>query len=177
MVMIKQKTLGRGSRVNDMELITWHSMERAREEAVRLWSLASTQFPVQNRAIQESLNYMMLESVSAFSFNARRATEALSDDCKFQLHQRRFVWEAEGEEVSDFRDALNRTIHSREMEIGYVELPPEMSVISGGANVIPFVRVKTDKWPLALVDVFALSHCYLYEVFPKLRNGNDEAWT
>ena len=154
-----------------MEPITRHSMERAREEAVRLWSLASTQFPIQNKDIQESLDYMMIESVSAFSFNARRATEELPYDCKFPLHQRGFVWEAEGEEVSDFRDALNRTIHSREMEIGYVKLPPKMSVIHGGAYVIPFIKVKTDKRPLALVDIFALSHCYLYEVFPKLRLG------
>ena len=64
-----------------MEAVTKHSAERATEEAVRLWSFSSAQYPIQDGAvIQARVEYMVVESASAFSFNARRAIEVLPTD-------------------------------------------------------------------------------------------------
>ena len=154
-----------------METVTEHSIERATDEAVRLWSLASAQYPIQGgAAIQARLEYMVIESASAFSFNARRATEALSRDKEYKLHQPRYEWRptVDGEVVVSFWDALNRIIHSQKMKVGFEQLPSEVSVMSEGAYVVPYIRAETDRRKLAFVDIFALSYCFLYEVLPVL---------
>ena len=153
-----------------METVTKHSIERATEEAVKLWSLASAQYPIRNDVIQAKLEQMVVESASAFSFNARRATEVLPRDRKFKLHQPRYEWKPTvgGEVVENLYDALNRIIHSKKMQIGFEQIPAEMSVMTGGAYVVPYLRAETDKRAFAFVDIFALSHCFLYQVLPEL---------
>ncbi len=66
------------------------------------------------------------------------------------------------------REALNRIIHSRKMTIGFEQLPANLSVMPGGAYVVPYLCAETDMHKLAFVDVFALSHCFLYEVLSAL---------
>jgi hypothetical protein len=55
-----------------MEVIIKHSADRATEEAVVLWSLASTQFPKNNMGLIEEASARMIEVVSVFALNARR---------------------------------------------------------------------------------------------------------
>jgi len=60
-----------------VEEITLHSIEKASEEAVKLWALASAQFPFKNGLIQENANATIIEVLSSFALNARRAMEVL----------------------------------------------------------------------------------------------------
>lgn len=155
-----------------MEPIVRHSLERAAEEAVRLWALGSAQYPRRHQPIVEAARIAAVEAVSAFALNARRAMEALPKSDKFALAQPRWHWAPTkgGEVVSDLWDALNRVIHARKLEVGFVELPADTSVIDGGALVIPFVQAETDRRALAFIDPFALSHAFLYQVLPRLQS-------
>lgn len=158
-----------------MEVITRHSLRRAGDEAVRLWALASAQYPRQNDLIIEIVTEEIIETISAFALNARRALENLPPDKKFPLVQPRWKWApaSEGEVVSDLWDALNRVIHARRLEVGFEQLPENMSVVSGGAVVVPYVRARTDRKTLAFIDLFALSHAFLYGAFPTLKATGD----
>ena len=153
-----------------MEAVIKHSIERATDEAVKLWSFASAQYPIQNGAIiQTRIEYMVVESASAFSFNARRAMEILPRDQEFKLLQPRYEWKpiGKGEVVANLWDALNRIIHSRKMEIGFEHFPDD-STMMAGAYVIPYLKAETDQRKTAFVDIFALSHCFIYAVRPAL---------
>lgn len=68
----------------------------------------------------------------------------------------------------DIRDALNRIIHAQQLQVGFEELPAKISVIDGGALVVPYVKASTDRKKLAFIDPFALSHAFLYRALPKL---------
>ena len=158
-----------------MEVITRHSLKRAGDEAVRLWALASAQYPKQHNLILDIVTGEIIETVSAFALNARRALERLSHGNRFLLNQPRWKWTpaTEGEVVSDLWDALNRIIHARKLEVGFELLPKEMSSVSGGAVVVPYVRARTDRKSLAFIDPFALAHAFLYEAFPMLVKSGD----
>ena len=154
-----------------MEEVTKHSVDRATDEAVRLWSFASTQYPIQGGlVIQAKLEHMVIESASAFSFNARRAMEILNRDQAFRLCQPRYEWKpaVDGEVVTSLWDGLNRIIHSRKMTVGFEQLPEKLSVMPGGTYVVPYLRAETDKRTSAFIDTFAFSHCFLYGVLPAL---------
>ena len=154
-----------------METVTSHSINRAIDESVALWSLTSAQYPIRGGAvIQKRLEYLVVESASAFSFNVRRAMEALPIDQEFTLNSPRYEWQpiSDGEIVVSLWDALNRIIHSRKMTIGFEQLPAKLSVMPGGAYVVLYLCAETDRRKLAFVDVFALSHCFLYKVLPAL---------
>jgi hypothetical protein len=153
-----------------MHHITTHSAERAADAAVHLWALASTQFPRQHHLILEAAQSALIDVVSSFALNARRAMEILPVGAKFALRQPRWQWSAgPGEEtVTDLRDALNRIVHAQELHVRLVELPASLSVMEGGAVVVPFVQARTDRKPLACIDPFALSHAYMYDVLPRL---------
>lgn len=160
-----------------MEEITLHSIEKASEEAVKLWALSSAQYPFNNRLIQDHTNATIIEVVSSFALNARRAMEVLPPKVKYPLNAARWVWKptAKGEKVSGLWDALNRIIHAQKLDVGFECLPDSVSVIDGGAIIIPYIRAKTDRRELAFIDPFSISHAFLYEVLPvliKLRNTN-----
>jgi len=153
-----------------MEQVTFHSVMRAAYEAVRLWALASAQYPKQHGLIVNVAAACIIEVVSVFALNARRALEVLPPTQKFQIAQPRWLWEpkVEGEVVHDLRDALNRIIHAQQLDVGFEELPQKNSVIDEGALVVPYVRAATDRKELAFIDPFALSHAFLYSVLPLL---------
>ena len=153
-----------------MEAIKKHSAARAAEEAVVLWSLASTQFPKNFPSFLEEASACMIEVVSAFALNARRMIESLENRPKFLLSQKRWRWKPtkKGELVSELWDALNRIIHAKKLLIGFEPLPDNISVIDGGAVVIPYIQAETDRRELAFIDPFACAHAYLYEVYPLL---------
>jgi len=153
-----------------MEAITRHSVTRAADEAVQLWALSSTQYPKQHELIIEVATTSIVEIISAFALNARRALEALPSNEKFSLAQPRWHWKphADGEVVRDLWDALNRIIHAQKLEVGFEQLPPSVSIIDGGALVVPYIRAATDRKRLAFIDPFALAHTFLYGAYPKL---------
>ncbi|MDP1589655.1 MAG: hypothetical protein Q8M07_18020 [Prosthecobacter sp.] len=153
-----------------MEAISQHSLNRAGEEAVRLWALASAQYPKSHQLIVELATVEMIETVSAFALNARRSLELLPLNMKFSLTQPRWQWSptADGEMVHDLWDALNRVIHAQKLLVGFEELPAHLAVVDGGALVIPYIKAATDRKALSFIDPFALSHAFLYNVLPRL---------
>jgi hypothetical protein len=91
-----------------MEPVTRHSLDRASDEAVKLWALASAQYPKDHRLILEVVTTAIIEVVSTFALNARRVLEVLPPKEKFVLAQPHWQWtpSSEGEVVHDLRDAL-----------------------------------------------------------------------
>jgi hypothetical protein len=156
-----------GRRVYNLEAITKHSADKAAEEAVVLWSFASTQFPKNNSLLIEEASVCMIEVISTFALNARRVLEYLKNRPIFLLSQKRWRWEPtkKGEVVSELWDALNRIIHAKRLVVGFESLPDNISVIDGGAVVILYIQAETDRRELAFIDPFALAHAYLYEVY------------
>ena len=157
-----------------MQSITAHSADKAADEAVRLWALASTQFPSRHDQILEAAQVALIDVISSFALHARRAMEVLTVSDKFALKQPRWNWSAgPGEEtVTDLRDALNRIVHAKELHVRFVVLPADLSVIEGGAVVVPFVKARTDRKALACIDPFALAHAYMYAVLPRLASAD-----
>jgi len=92
------------------------------------------------------------------------------------LAQPRWLWKPSdnGEIVNDLRDALNRIVHAKKLDVGFLGVPTELSDIDGGSLVIPYVKVETDRRAEAYIDPFALSHVFLYFVYPKLNALNAE---
>lgn len=153
-----------------MEVITHHSIARATEEAVRLWALASAQFPTQHRLILDVTATSVIEVASAFALNARRAMEILPSNEKFPLVQPRWNWAptSDGKVVKDLWEALNQIVHAQKLQVGFESLPSQLAAIDGGALIVPYIKAATDRKPLAFIDPFALAHAYLYGVYPKL---------
>lgn len=153
-----------------MEVITHHSLIRATDEAVRLWALASAQYPTQHQLILDVAAASVIEAASTFALNARRAMEILPRSDKFPLVQPRWSWapSARGEVVQNLWDAFNRIIHAQKLQVGFEKLPSQLSAIEGGAVVVPYIQAATDRKPLAFIDPFALAHAYLYSAYSKL---------
>lgn len=156
-----------------METIIQHSITRAADDAVKLWALASSQYPKENGLILSIVSNNIIEVTSAFALNARRSLEVLPPNQKYKLAQPRWQWAPinNSEIINDLWDALNQIVHAKKLDVGFEELPSEVAVISGGALVVPYIRAATDRKKLALIDPFALSHAFLYDVFPKLISG------
>lgn len=153
-----------------MEAITQHSIARAADDAVRLWALASAQYPKQHGLILDVATAAIIEAASSFALNARRALESLSSGHKYRLTQPRWQWSplGDGEVVSDLWDALNRIVHAQKLDVGFEELPEKLAVIPEGALVVPYIRARTDRRRLGFIDPFALSHAFLYDAYPGL---------
>ena len=75
-----------------MEFVTEHSLNRAADEAVRLWALASAQYPKDHPLILRVAKTAFVEVVSTFALNGRRALEILPQSVKFPLPQPRWKW-------------------------------------------------------------------------------------
>lgn len=157
-----------------MENVTRHSLLRAADEAVILWSLSSTQYPIDHKPLLDLTATLVIETISNFALNARRAMELLPVKEKFHLSQPRYLWKPtdNGEVVTDLRDALNRIVHAKKLNVGFLGFPAELSNIEGGAIVIPYVKAETDRRSEAYIDPFAISHAFLYFVYPKLQDFN-----
>jgi hypothetical protein len=154
------------------ETIVSHSRVRATEEAVIIWALASAQYPIDHRIIQGNATVLLIEAVSSFAINARRAIESLAGPSEINLVQPRWQWlpEKEGEVVRDLWDALNRVIHAKRLDVGWERIPSNISVISGGAIVVPYIQAETDRRALAFIDPFAMAHAFLYNALPTLNS-------
>jgi hypothetical protein len=81
------------------ETIVSHSRVRATEEAVIIWALASAQYPIDHRIIQGNATVLLIEAVSSFAINARRAIESLAGPSEINLVQPRWQWLPEKESL------------------------------------------------------------------------------
>jgi len=153
-----------------MEEITKYSVTTASEDAVKLWALSSAQYPFRSRMIQEFARVAMIDVVSSFALNARRAMEPLGLKTKYPLHAARWEWSPLKEQavVTDLRDALNRIIHAQKLQVGFERIPDNISRIDGGAFVIPYIEAATDQRKLSFIDPFSLSHAFLFDVIPAI---------
>ena len=152
-----------------MEPITRHSITRAAEEAVKLWALASTEYPKQHDAACDLAAVIIIETISTFALNARRAMEVLPASQKFQLDQKR--WQPpqhDAEIVNDLWEGLHRIIHAQKLDTLFVDIPKEQAHVLAGSLVVTYVQAATDRKKLALIDPFALSHAFLYGALPLL---------
>jgi hypothetical protein len=152
-----------------MEVITRHSFDRAASYATRLWSLSSTQFPQRNAVILNCATEEMIENISSFALNARRVLEAMPHTSKYRLEASRWQTHptAGHPVVQDFRDALNRIVHAVLLQVGFEQLPKEVSIIDGGAVVIPYVFATTDRKEKSYIDPFSLAHAFFYQLYPE----------
>lgn len=143
------------------------SLDRASAAAVRIWAMASAQYPERHGELCGRLQATVVDDVSTFAVNARRVIEWLGNP-RIRLDQRRWQWahDAGAEEVGELKQALDRVLHARALTVALVRLPPSVGVISGGAVVVPFLEIGTDRRAPALVDLFAMAHAFLYEVAP-----------
>lgn len=153
-----------------METVTAHSLQRASEQAVLLWSLASAQFPKENHLVLNLATAEIIEITGAFALNARRTIESLPSNQKFPLVQPRWNWKAITPEshVKDLWDALNRIIHAKKLQVGFELVPEALSAMVGGAVVVPYIKAQTDRKELSFIDPFAMAHAFLYGVLPSV---------
>lgn len=130
---------------------------------------------IPNRLIQEYAKATIIEVISSFASNARRAMEILPPKVKYPLNAARWKWEPtiEGEKVASLWDALNRIIHAQKLYVGFERLPDGVSVIDGGAIIVPYIRAETDRKELSFIDPFALAHAFLYGALPALIKARD----
>lgn len=153
-----------------MEEIIRHSIEKASDEAVKLWALSCSEYPFQNKMIQEHINIVIIDILSSFALNARRAMEILPSKVEeYPLTAKRWKWEPIGaEEIPYFRWALDRIIHAKKLNVGFEYLPDNPSGLDGGALIVPYIEAGTDRKKSAFIDLYALSYTFLYDVLPAL---------
>ena len=153
-----------------MEPIIRHSLIRATNAASLIWSLASAQYPAKNQLLVNAASDEMIEQLDVFALNARRFMQRLSTgQVPVELAASRWVWSPSTDMpvVTLFPGALNHIIHARVLQVGVEALPPEVSVIDGGAVVMPYVLAETDQRKKAYIDPFALAHAFFYQVLPR----------
>lgn len=153
-----------------MKPITVHSIRRATDEAVSLWAYASAQYPQKHPLLLDAATVRILEAVSSFALNARRAMEVLPPKVAFALSQPRWRWDpsTHGGMVGDLRDACNCIVHAQELQVGFEQHQSIGSFFPEGSLVVPYVRAATDRRKLAFIDPFALAHAFLYGALPDL---------
>ena len=154
-----------------IEPIIAHSITRSTDEAVKLWAFASAQYPTLYPQMINTVANSIIESVSVFALNSRRSLVLLPYNKKFLLSQPRWIWmpySDNDELILDFRDALNRVIHAKELKVGFESVPNHMSVIENGTVVVPYVKAATDRKRLSYIDLFSLSYAFLYDVLPMI---------
>jgi hypothetical protein len=155
--------------------IVRYSRVRAKEEAVTIWAFASTQYPLDHRVIQEEATVLLIEAVSSFATNARRALESIPGRSGIPLNRARWQWTPVkgGEVVTDLWDSLNRVIHAKKLNVGWEKLPPNVSGFEHGAIVIPYIQAETDRFEMAFIDPFAMAYAFLYRALPMLESASD----
>lgn len=145
-----------------MEYITHHSLQRAVDEAVKLLAFGSSQYPKDSDLIREGVIENVIESISSFALNARRALEVLPGKKEFDLTQGYWSWSPndDRETVRGLRDALNRIIHAQKLVVSHPDVPNK------DAFCVADVIAKTDLKESASIDPYALAHAFLYSAYP-----------
>ena len=155
-----------------MQVITDHSIQQASHSASVIWAIASAQYAQQNELLRDTIIAELISQLDLFALNARRAIERLPKGEPIELDTPRWKWEPTNDMpvVTMFDRALNHIIHAASLEIGFEKLPDQLSVIYGGASIIPYFHAETDQHKKAFIDPFALSHAYFYKVLPRFQS-------
>ena len=152
---------------NELTLVAKQSALRASEESVRLWALASAEYPIRGGALIQNYSEMaVLNSVTEFAVNGRRAMEAYKLKENFYLKQPRWNWKpTKGhDKVGELREAFNRIVHAQRLDVGFEKLPTKSSCMGGEGIVIPYIMAQTDRKALSFIDLFAMAHAWLFQV-------------
>jgi len=155
-----------------------HSAHRATEEAIRIWALGSAEYPITGGSlIQHYSEVAVVDSVTEFATNGRRALEAYKLKENIYLNQTRWNWKpTQGhDKVSVLREALDRIIHAQHLEVGFEKSAVKASCMGGDGIVIPYVLARTDRKALSYIDLFAMGHAWLFQVLPGInsqKNGS-----
>lgn len=160
------------------QLIASQSIHRASEAATQLWALASTQYPFQNGAlIQRYSEVAVIDLLTAFATNGRRAMEACGITENIYLKQPRWTWKptTNNQKVGELREAFNRIVHAQQLDVGFEKLPADVSSVNGGGLVIPYVMAQTDRKELSFIDLFAMAHAWLFQVMPLIQGTEQQA--
>lgn len=155
-----------------MNDINKFALQKATEAAAKLWALGSAPFPLANGAlIQRYIEQEVIDAAIGFAIHARRILDNMNINASFALNQPFRHWESiEGlPKVDTLREALNRIVHAVEFEVGFERLPSNAAKIIGGSIGVIYLRTKTDKRDLALIDVFALASCFFYDIIPEIK--------
>jgi hypothetical protein len=147
-----------------------HSINAATEHAVRLWALTSSQYPRRHEPLINAVVVGMLESVSSFALNARRALEVLPPGHKFTFNSPRWDWQPSTNQpvVTDLWEATNRIIHAKALLVGMESMPDHASWITADSVAVPYVQAETDRKELSFIDPFAMAHAFRYQALPAL---------
>lgn len=147
-----------------------HSINAATEHAVSLWALTSSTYPRRNEPIINGVVVAMLESVSSFALNARRALEILPRNDKFPLDSPRWRWQPSTSQpmVNDLWEATNRIIHAKTLFIGIEPINDQTLWLASEPVVVPYVQAETDRKELSFIDPFAMAHAFLNRALPAL---------
>jgi len=150
--------------------IAEHSAHRATEEAIRLWALGSAEYPIDGGSLIQRYSEMaVVDSVTEFATNGRRALEVCQLKEDIYLKQPRWIWKpTQGyAKVGELRDAFNRIIHAQQLEVGF-EKSAAKTCMGGGGVVIPYILARTDRKELSYIDLFAMAHAWLFQVLPSI---------
>jgi hypothetical protein len=148
------------------------ALQEAAAAAAKLWAFGSAPFPLANGAvIQSHIEHSVTDTAIAFAIHVRRILENRGIRTRFTLDEPFREWSpAHGlSKVHVLQDALNRIIHAMEFEVGFERLPDDAAKIAGGAIGVIYLRTRTDRREVALIDVFALASCFFHNVLPVLR--------
>lgn len=157
-------------RVAELHLI------RARESALRLFSLASTIFPEE---WAKQFDEIAVVDLTEFAIHARRLTElcTLRDDKFDGTASTRYLFTVPPPEPleSDYHEALNALIHAKTYKIGHAIWDGPKVYTSSAQNIsISYVQIATDRRPQSCVSVFGVTWCFLSNVLPVIRTRNPE---
>lgn len=151
-----------------MQAIIHRSLDLAIDDATVLWGMTSSIYPAKHDLLINKLSLKILELVSNFALNCRRILEQFPKHKKFRMCHSRWIWKLsdDGRVITDLWEATNYIIHAKELYSGIESLPENLSFIKGKSNstFIPYIKVRTDRKDFAYIDVFSMTHCFLYDV-------------
>ncbi len=155
-----------------MKPVAKQMIARVTDDAIRLWALASGEYPRDQQPMTRRVRDMVSDAVSVFAVDARLCLESVPPDLSFTLRRTRWRWKPEGRlkgaVPKDFREIVDRILDAARIEVHCPPVPRSESVLDEPGFVVLFLRVHSDEGETSLVDVFALSHCFLTQVLPAL---------
>lgn len=144
--------------MGDINLFALHSAEAA---AAKLWALGSAPFPFKTstaRILQNHIDWLVTETAIDFAIHVRRILDNSAVRTRFTLNEQFRHWtEHRLPRVTDLREALNRIVHAKEFEAGFLPLPADAARIRGGAIAVTYLRTRTEQREEADIDVFSLA--------------------
>lgn len=155
-----------------MKPVAKQTIARAADDAIRLWALASAEYPLDHKPMTRRVKALVRETLCSFAVDARNCLDSLPPDLAFTLRRTRWNWKPSGRVrdavPNDFREVLDRILDAARIELHFPTIAESDSVLEKPGFAVMFLRVHSDEGETALIDVFALSHCFLTQVLPEL---------